>query len=68
MNIAYRRVHLSAILSKHGHFLLPKRTFSDDSTTKLLSIYFVKRFLKSKVFKKQKQAAQFLVRQIRGIR
>ena len=47
MKIVYRRVHLSGILSKLGHFLLLKRKFSYDPPTKPSSIYFVKRFLKS---------------------
>ena len=46
-NIVYRRVHLSGIFSKLGHFLLFKRQFSYDPPTKPSSIYFVKRFLKS---------------------
>ena len=66
MNIVYRRFRLSAILSKLAHFLLLKRTFSYDLTTKPLSICFVKRFLNLKAFTKQKQAVQFPVRQIGG--
>ena len=50
MNIVYRRVHLSGILSKLGHFLLLKRKFSYDPVTIHSSIYFVKRFLKSESF------------------
>ena len=45
--IVYRRVHLSGILSKLGHFLLLKRKFSYYPPTKSSSIYFVKSFLKS---------------------
>ena len=47
MKIVYRRVHLSGILSKLGHFLLLEWKFSYDLATKPSSIYFVKRFLKS---------------------
>ena len=68
MNIVYPRVHLSGILSKLGHFLLLKRKFSYDPPTKSSSIYFVKRFLKSFIFKKQKKAEQLLARQIGEIR
>ena len=47
MDIVCRRVHLSGILSRLGHFLLLKRKFSYNPAKKPSSIYFVKRFLKS---------------------
>ena len=43
--IVYRRVHLSCILRKLGHFLLRKRKISYDPAAKPLSNYFAKRFL-----------------------
>ena len=55
MNIVYRRVHLSGILSKLGHFLLLK--FSYDPATKPSSIYFVKRFLKCWSFQEIKASS-----------
>ena len=57
MNIFYRRVHLSSILSKLSHFLLLKRKNFFNSLTKPSNISFVKRFLKSKSFQKTKASS-----------
>ena len=57
MNIFYRRVHLSSILSKLSHFLLLKRKKFFNSLTKPSNISFVKRFLKSKSFQKTKASS-----------
>ena len=57
MNIFYRRVHLSSILSKLSHFLLLKRKIFFNSLTKPSNISFVKRFLKSKSFQKTKASS-----------
>ena len=61
MNIVYGRVHLSGILSKLRHFLLLKRKFSYDPATKPSNVSLT-------VFKKKKQATQFLASQIGKIR
>ena len=57
MNIFYRRVHLSSILSKLSHFLLLKRKNFFNSLTKPSNISFVKRFLKFKSFQKAKASS-----------
>ena len=57
MNIFYRRVHLSSILSKLSNFLLLKRKNFFNSLTKPSNISFVKRFLKSKSFQKTKASS-----------
>ena len=57
MNIFYRRVHLSSILSKLSNFLLLKRKNFFNSLPKPSNISFVKRFLKSKSFQKTKASS-----------
>ena len=57
MNIFYRRVHLSSILSKLSNFLLLKSKNFFNSLPKPSTISFVKRFLKSKSFQKTKASS-----------
>ena len=66
MDLVYRRLHLSGILSKLGHFLLLKRKFSYHLATKPSSIYFVKRFLKSKSFQEIKASSTISCKTNRG--
>ena len=56
MNIAYCRFHLRGILTKLGHFQLIKRkfTFNPAKNPSIVSIYFIKRFVKSHSFQETK--------------
>ena len=68
MYIVYRRVHLSATLSKLGHFLLPKRTLFYDPVTKPLSIYFCQIFSKILSFQETKPSSPISCEENRGER
>ena len=59
MNIVYRRVHLSCILNKLGHFLSLKGKLSSDPETKPsnVRIDFVKSFLKSHSFQETRASS-----------
>ena len=55
MNIVYRRVHLSRILTKLAHFLLLKRKFSYDPVTKSSTVD--KSFLKFHSFQEARASS-----------
>ena len=59
MNIVYRRVHVSCILNKLGHFLFLKEKLSSDPETKPsnVRINFVKSFLKSHSFQETRASS-----------
>ena len=59
MNVVYRRFYLSTILTIFGHFLLFKR-ISYDPVTKPsnVSIYFVKSFLKFRIFQETRASSR----------
>ena len=55
MNIVYRRVYLSRILTKFAHFLLLKRKFSYDPVTKSSTVD--KSFLKFHSFQEARASS-----------